>query len=342
MVKVECQLCGGLGHKASVCPSRTSTGRRLRSSEKVCQLCDQVGHDATACPAEGGGDEEDDDHADDPEDDDDEDDEDPDATKSQTGSCYLCCAGSREPCKDPACPSKEARDDRLHRLSKKGKTTSQLTALATVGGPSPDDILKLKPSQLAGLPLKHIYMLPEVYAPWIQAPRTGAEKVERHRQLFDTLRTTYFESRASSGEASKVSPYDTDRARRDLERLRDLLDPSSTATQRVQHIAQQLGYDMIAFRDASNVGWAAVRKAQEVFRAEAQVSRSWAQALAKGVSAAKAIQSAKSVSQGNKQNPKQRRKGGGGGGGRGSGGRGGQQRSGGAGGAASGAGGGGR
>ena len=75
MVKVECQLCGGLGHKASVCPSRTSTGRRLRSSEKVCQLCDQVGHDATACPAEGGGDEEDDDHADDPEDDDDEDDE---------------------------------------------------------------------------------------------------------------------------------------------------------------------------------------------------------------------------------------------------------------------------
>ena len=304
-----CQLCEGKGHVAKVCPNRMSTGKRRRVEE--CQLCGEGGHVAKACPADGGddGDGALDDEVDGMLDDGGaEEDEDEDG-RSDTGSCYLCHADKTEGCRDPDCLNKERRDDRLARKrAAKAKAAAAAGGGggssggggagggvdAKVGGHTPDDVLKMTTDQVGKLPLKNIVLLPETYFAWINAPKTLPEKRERHRQLMESLRTIHGldgAGRAAAGATGdgtpRVSTADVDRARRDFEKLKGLLAPDASLGKRLCDTARDMGYDLVAYREAQTHGWAAVRRAQEVFNSDGQVSRGWAQALAKGIAQAK-------------------------------------------------------
>ena len=220
----------------------------------------------------------------------------------------MCHASRTEECKEPTCPSKRVRADRLARAQgkkdakgRKGKPKPAQELLSRVGGPTPDQILQLDAKEVAKLELRQIFMLPEVYMSWINGEKTKAGRSERHRQLFEALRDTYLDSSAretGDGTGSKLSKFDHERARRDLARLRDLADPATSAATRVENLVQKFGYDMVAYKDAQTHGWPAVRKAQAVFASEAQVSRGWAQALSKGVAQAKAASTSQPARQG--------------------------------------------
>lgn len=301
-----------------MCPTRVTGKKRTRV---VCQLCGEAGHEAGDCPyseaedpndgRDGGGEGaagEDDVEADE-EADDEEEDEATSETPSEAGSCLLCHAKRNEDCVDEACLNRERRCDRLERRKRAAEAkAAKLRRLSSgskskaaagtdetavkgqsVAGLTTDEILKLSAEKVAHLNLKQIILLPETYYAWVNGPKKSADCRERHRQLFETLNQVLaLDGSKALASNQHITAADVERARRELTHLKDALDPSVPMGKRIASLAKEKGYELVAFREAQTHGWSAVRRALEVHRQEAQVSRPWAQALAKGVQAAKA------------------------------------------------------
>ena len=328
---VKCQVCNGVGHSALECPSRSRLGKRGHGASSVCQVCNQPGHTAKECEADGGGGGEESSEDEDDESSGGEASEADSATPSETGSCYLCHAAKGDECSS-GCKSETARAARIARqaeaaaAAKRRKLEAKQASAGSAGsaavpspervaGPSTDEILKLKETEVARLDLKQVIMLPECLLPWINGPKKLADRKERHRQVFETLKVLILDDStdAGSGDRAKVSPLDLERARRELERMKQLTAPDVAPGKRIATLSQDFGYEMIAFKDARVHGWPAVRQAQKIFRSEAMVSRPWAQALSKGVAAAKAHAASSGAASGARSDSPRGTSGGGGG-----------------------------
>ena len=247
-------------------------------------------------------------------------------TPSESGSCYMCKADRKSECVDPSCPAAPTRAARLSRReaarrsssraagaagaaggdktrssstkvkARKTKETDDAPSVTRIAPPGPDEILKMAPEDVGKLDLRQIVLLPETHIVWINSPKALADKRERHRVLYAALKDVILETSAKSSESPRVSVIDTQQARRDLERLRELNDPTVAPTKRLAMHAHLMGYDLVAYREAKTHGWPAVRAAQELFQSESQVQRGWAQAIAKGVASIKQQQSPKGQS----------------------------------------------
>ena len=149
--------------------------------------------------------------------------------------------------------------------------------------PSVSEILKMSPTNIAGLQRHLLVMLPATWLDYVWAG-PPAERVDRHRALKEAVTMAAGLHAGAAKTSSEIHPMDTDRVLKILNSIFDLMDPATGPLDqkhrgRIRADIRTRGLEIVAYREARNSGWKVARRAIEIYTADSQVDKLWTQAV---------------------------------------------------------------